>query len=177
MKKLMLVVVAGLFCAAFADGKDGAARPEGARRVGAPISGPMMRSAMDPVVRMVSNPAVAEKLGLNDEQKDKIKKLREDFKKNRDGQKKLRDATMKQVELMKAEKIDEAAVMAVIDEIFELRKTMAKDQVKRIIAVKLILTPEQLAKAQEEMKVLSASRGERRPGVRRDKAAPQPEVK
>ncbi|MBR3922042.1 MAG: hypothetical protein IKJ45_02935 [Kiritimatiellae bacterium] len=70
---------------------------------------------------------------------------------------------MKQLDLMKAEKINEAAVMAAIDEVFELRKAMAKEQAKRVIAVKSVLTPEQVKKAHEEMKKMFESRGDRGP--------------
>ena len=78
---------------------------------------------------------------------------------------------MKQLDLMKAEKIDEAAVMAAIDEVFELRKAMAKEQAKRLIAVKTVLTPEQVAKAHEEMKKMFEARGDR--GPRREGKGPR----
>ena len=70
---------------------------------------------------------------------------------------------MRQFELMKADKIDEAAVMKAIDEVFELRKEMAKAQVKRVIAVKSVLTPEQIEKAREEVKKMFEQRGEKGP--------------
>jgi Spy/CpxP family protein refolding chaperone len=106
-----------------------------------------------------------------DEQKAKLKDLKSASESNREAQKKVREATMKQVELMKAERIDEAAVMAAIDEVFELRKAMAKDQAKRVIAVKSILTPEQVAKAHEEMKKMFEARGDR--GPRREGKGPR----
>ena len=128
MKSLIVVAVAALSCVAFAEGPEGGQRPEGPHRGFGPRDGfgPMMGG--DPIVRMVSNPAVAEKIGLSDEQKAKLKDLKSASVSNREAQKKVREATMKQVELMKAEKIDEAAVMAAIDEVFELRKAMAKDR-------------------------------------------------
>jgi len=174
MKSLIVVAVAALSCVAFAEGApEGGARPEGAARRGfGPRDGgmgPMMGG--DPIVRMVSNPAIADKIGLSDEQKAKLKDLKGDNDANREAQKKVREATMKQVELMKAEKIDEAAVMAAIDEVFELRKAMAKEQAKRVITVKSVLTPEQIAKAHEEMKKLFESRGDR--GPRRDGKGPR----
>ena len=173
MKSLIVVAVAALSCVAFADGPEGGARPEGGRRGFGPREGGMgpMMGGMDPIVRMVSNPAVAEKLGLSDEQKAKLKELRGDGEANREAQKKAREATMKQVELMKAEKVDEAAVMAAIDEVFELRKAMAKEQAKRVIAVKSILTPEQVAKAHEEMKKMFEARGDH--GPRREGKEPR----
>ena len=53
--------------------------------------------------------------------------------------------------------------MKAIDEVFELRKQMAKDQVRRVIEIKTILTPEQIAKAREEMKKDFETRGDRGP--------------
>ena len=172
MKSLIMVAIAALSCLAFAEGApEGGPRPEGGRRgLRGGGMGPMM-GGMDPIVRMVSNPAVAEKLGLSEEQKTKLKELKGDNQSNREAQKKVREATMKQLELMKAEKIDEAAVMAAIDEVFELRKAMAKEQAKRVIAVKSVLTPEQVAKAHEEMKKMFESRGDR--GPRREGKGPR----
>ena len=173
MKSLIIVAVAALSCVAFADGApEGGARPEGGRRGFGPREGgmgPMMGG--DPIVRMVSNPAVAEKIGLSAEQKAKLEELKGDREANREAQNKVREATMKQLELMKAEKIDEAAVMAAIDEVFELRKAMAKEQAKRVIAVKSVLTPEQVKKAHEEMKKTFESRGDR--GPRREGKGPR----
>ena len=171
MKSLIIVAVAALSCVAFAEGApEGGARPEGGRR--GPREGgmgPMMGG--DPIVRMVSNPAVAEKIGLSAEQKAKLEELKGDREANREAQNKVREATMKQLELMKAEKIDEAAVMAAIDEVFELRKAMAKEQAKRVIAVKSVLTPEQVKKAHEEMRKAFESRGDR--GPRREGKGPR----
>lgn len=189
MKSLMMTVVAALACAAFAQAPEGGAPREGGRRGGmgpGMVGGPMM----DPIVRAVSNPKAAEKLGLTEEQQAKLKEVNKPNAASRENQKKVREATMKQLELMKAEKIDEAAVMKAIDEVFELRKEMAKEQAKRVIAVKSILTPEQIAKAHEEMKQMFEARGDRGPrrggpngerGPRRgpkdgDKPAPAPEA-
>ena len=166
MKSLIIVAVAALSCVAFADGgPEGGARPEGGRRGFGPREGGMgpMMGGMDPIVRMVSNPAVAEKIGLSDEQKAKLNELKGDKEANRAAQDKVRAATMKQLDLMKAEKIDEGAVMAAIDEVFELRKAMAKEQAKRVIAVKSVLTPEQVKMAHEEMKKMFEARGDRGP--------------
>lgn len=174
MKSLIIVAVAALSCVAFADaGPEGGARPEGGRRGFGPREGGMgpMMGGMDPIVRMVSNPAVAEKIGLSDEQKAKLNELKGDKEANRAAQDKVRAATMKQLDLMKAEKIDEGAVMAAIDEVFELRKAMAKEQAKRVIAVKSVLTPEQVKKAHEEMKKMFEARGDR--GPRREGKGPR----
>ena len=165
MKKLMMIAVAALCCVALADGPE-----RGMRRPGGPHGGmggmrhPEM--GMDPIVFAVSRPKIVEKLGLSDDQKEKLKAVTDRAKEGRESMKKVREATMKQFELMKAEKVDEAAVMKAIDEVFELRKQMAKEQVRRVIEIKLILTPEQIAKAREEMRANFAARGGRPDGQR-----------
>lgn len=161
MKKLMVVVAAALCCAAFAQGPEGG-RPEGGPRRGfAPHGGGMMMNPMmDPIVRMVNNPKFAEKIGLTDEQKAKLKELNKAPARGEE-QSKMRDAMKRQAQLLSADKIDEAAVMATIDEVFELRKQTAKAQVKRVIAVKSVLTPEQVKKAKEEMSKRFEARGDK----------------
>ena len=159
MKKLMMMAVAVLCCAAMAqESERRGPRPEGPR-------GGMRHHeiGMDPIVFAIGRPQFAEKLGLSDEQKAKLKDVADRVKGGRDNMKRVREATMRQIELMKAEKIDEAAVMKSIDEVFDLRKQMAKEQVKRVIEIKSILTPEQIAKAREEMKKSFEERGTRGP--------------
>ena len=179
MNKMMMVAVAALVSAAcFADEPaEGAKRPE--RRMNRP---PMGERAMmggagmmgDPIAWAVMNPRVAEKIGLSDEQKAKLKELQGARGGNRELQEKVRKGMEKQMELLKAEKIDEAAVMAAIDEVFEARKTVAKEQTKRLIAIRAILTPEQAAKATEAMKELRGNRGPR--GEGRGPRGPKPEA-
>lgn len=163
MKKLMMMAVAALCCVALADGPEG-----GPRRPGGPgFRGGMggMRHhemGMDPIAIAVMRPRIVEKLGLSDEQKEKLKAVTDRVKDSREStDSKVREATMKEINLMKAEKVDEAAVMKAIDEVFELRKQMAKEQARRVIEIKSILTPEQITKAREEMRAGFAARGER----------------
>lgn len=128
------------------------------------LPGPMMRGPgammQDPIVRAVSNPKIAEKIGLTPEQKAKLGDAAASRAANRELQEKIRKAVERQMELLRAEKIDEAAVMAAIDETFEARKELAKEQTRRLIAVKSILTPEQIKMIREEMKA-------NRPGAKR----------
>ena len=171
MKKLMMIAVAALCCVALADGPErGAHRPGGPGPHGG--MGGMRHHEMgfDPIVFAVQRPRIAEKLGLSEEQKAKIKGVTDRAKGGREAMQKVREATKRQFDLMKAEKVDEAAVMKAIDEVFELRKQMAKEQVQRVIEIKAILTPEQIAKAREEMKAGFAARGDRGPrGPRGDR--------
>ena len=162
MKSLMMTVVAALCCVALADGKGTPPPGEGRQGGRGPGShGGMNGPMVDPIVRMVSNPKAAEKLGLSEEQKTKLKEINKVAAANREINKKVHEATVRQIELMKADKIDEDAVMKSIDEVFELRKEMAKAQVKRVIAVKSVLTPEQIKKAREEVKKMFEQRGEK----------------
>ena len=157
MKHLMTVVAAALTFAAWAQdpatpGRRHSFQPNG----------------MNPIVRAALNPKIAEKIGITEEQQAKLKALADD----KDGTKVLHDkvlqGTQRQAELMKAEKIDEAAVMAALDEVFEARKAIAKQQMHRLIAVKTILTPEQVKAATEAIK---AQRGSKR--AEGDEGAPR----
>jgi len=164
MNKLMMTVAATMAFAAFAEEPvaPAANAPEAAPAMRAMRQNrpPMMMGggAMDPIVRAVMNPKVAEKIGLTDDQKEKLKALRGVKPVDEGLQGKVRAGMEKQVELLKAEKIDEAAVMAAIDEVFEARKAIAKAQTKRTIEIRSILTPEQVAKALEAMKEVRGSR-------------------
>ena len=115
----------------------------------------------DPVIRAAMNPRIAEAIGLTDEQKEKLKALRGAVA-NKELQEKIKSGYERQAELLKAEKTDEAALMAVVDQIYDAQKEMAKEQMKNIIAAKSVLTPEQIAKAMQLMK-------EMRPGGNRKK--------
>ena len=171
MKKLMMIGVAALSIAALAQEPDGAkAGPKGERgrrsamseRGRMPMGGGMMGE--EQAIKAVMDPRVAEKIGLDDATQLKIKEIDLNLRKaNRELQKKTREAMEKQAKLMKEEKVDEAAVMSAIDELFDLRKEMAKAQTKRVIAIKALLTPEQLEKAVEEQrKVHEERRGAKR---------------
>jgi len=165
MKRLIVVVAAALCCAAFAQEHERGGRSFGGPRRGMQMrDGGMMMSMPSPLLRIVMNPDAAEKLGLTEEQKTKLKVLDKGRSVLHEHMEKIREAMRKQTALIEADKINEAAVMASIDEVFALRKEMAKEQMKRLIAVKSILTPEQIKKANEEMKDMPRERGE---GMRR----------
>ena len=165
MKKIMMAATLALCCAAMADEpkrENGRPGPWGEamrdpivqqRENGRP--GPWGEAMRDPIVQLVSRPKMAEKLGLTEEQQAKIKELSEAQRKDaKENQQKLQAAMEKQFELLKAEKVDEAAVMAAIEETFERRKIIAKAQAKRLIGIKAVLTPEQVSKALELTKMM-----------------------
>jgi len=165
MKSLMAVVAAAMAVVSFAQeakvAQDGA-RPE--RRSIRPAHPRAERGMFgggvmpDPVMRVLSNPQMLEKIGLTEEQKAKLKATVSTRGADRDLQKKIRQGTEKQMQLMSAETIDEAAVMAVIDEVFEARKAVAKEQAKRLIAARAVLTPEQLSLLKAEMASMAPKR-------------------
>ena len=195
MKKLMFAMVAAPSFAVVAQDAEG---PKAGQRDGGFRHGPRDRGAMmaergmmpggfgggmmgDPAVMAATNPKIAEKIGLSAEACEQIKKLDTDNRaKVQELQKKTRELMEKQAQLMKAEKIDEAAVMATIDELFECRKEMAKTQTKRLISVKSLLTPEQITKATELMKEFRRDRMAKRPNRAQkdgDKGGVKPEAK
>ena len=142
-----MVAVAALCSAAMAEApKNG---PMGGKR---PYFGNEMMMG-GAIMRIAANPKMAEKLGITQEQQAKIKGILDAQREANQGiREKLRTAMEKQVELLKAEKVDEAAVMAAIDETFELRKAQAKAQTKQLIEVKSVLTPEQIQAFQNRVK-------------------------
>lgn len=156
------------------------AKPKAPRRGGRGARRAMQRSGAgdmmgDPAVWAVINPRVAEKLGLSEEVRAEIKRIDSDNRaKMRDLQQKSMVVLEKQSKLMDEPKIDEAAVMASIDELFEIRKEITKTQVRRVIEVKALLTPEQLARASEELNAVHEERRSQR--HKAPKAAPSPEA-
>ena len=137
MKSLVCALAAVVAVAAFAEGPR-------ARK-------PWMES-INPVVRVALNPKAAEKLGITEEQAAKLKALEDGKGELNELQEKVRKGMERQAELMKAEKIDEAAVMASLDEVWAVRKEIAKKQTARLISVKSILSDEQIRKAREVLK-------------------------
>ena len=159
MKCLMMMVVATVSLVALArePAAEGAARPRGGRM--AMVGGP----SIEPVLRAAMNPKLAEKASITEEQVAKLKVIADEKGALKTLHEKVRKGTDRQVELLKAEKIDEAAVMAAIDETWDAKKEVAKYQTKRLIAVKSILSAEQIEKIRE---TLNAKRGGRQNGPR-----------
>lgn len=170
MKKLIVLLAVAASFAAMAQGPEKGAGRRMMRRQG-PAMG--AQNELSGLMFAVRNPKAAERLGLSEEQKEKLKELNGRGKNDagRALNEKVRNGMQKQAELMKAEKIDEAAVMAAIDEVWDARKEIAKNQARRIIVVKNILTPEQIGKALEIVKERRAG-GRRGKSVRGEKASP-----
>ena len=140
MKSLVFALVAVVASAAFADGPK--------MRQQAPAE------AMSPIIRAVQNPKIAAKLGLSEEQTAKLKTLAEGQEELKGLQEKVRKGMEWQAELLKSKKVDKAAVMSALDEVWAARKEIAKRQMTRLIAVKSILTDEQVAKVREALQTM-----------------------
>ena len=131
-------------------------------------------TSLEPLVRLALNENAAKKLGITAEQTAQLKALPDERAAMKALQEKVRKSADRQAELLKAEKIDEAAVMAAFDEVWAARKDVAKLQTKRIIAIRGILTDEQITKARDVMKEMRTSR-QRKP--RAAKAKPTTDAK
>lgn len=168
MKCAMTVLAALLAFAAVAQEPEGAAkaRPRVATRPAV-----MAQPSMEPVVRMAQNKKMAEKLGITEEQIAKLKELADNRAAVKELNEKVRKGTERQAELLNAEKIDEKAVMALVEEVWDAKKEIAKLQTKRVIDVKSVLTPEQVRKVREALKAMRPphSRGKRPEGEKKAK--------
>ena len=168
MRLALMVAVLSMAFAAAAQGR-------------APMPGLVPQGSIDMAVRAAMNPKIAEQIGITEEQAAKLKALQSEKGNNKELNEKVRKGMARQKELLNAEKIDEAAVMATVDEIWEARKEMAKGQLKRVIAVRSILTADQVKKATEAVKAMRGMRraqnGEAKPKLRGKgpKAAPKAE--
>lgn len=159
MKCLMTMLVAAVSLAALAQepAAEGTTCPRGGRKM--MTAGP----SIEPVLRAAMNPKIAEKAAITEEQIAKLKALVDKKGALKPLHEKVRKGTERQVELLKAEKIDEAAVMAALDEAWDAKKEIARYQTKRLIAVKSILSAEQIEKIRDALK---AKRDGRQKGPR-----------
>ena len=179
MKTVILTIAAALATVAFAKepAVEGAKPERKAMRAPGSRSGDRMQMGMpmlEPILRMVANPQFAAKLGLAEDQVAKLQALVKGRTQDRDIQAKIRKCMDRQAELLKVDSIDEAAVMAAVDELFELRKTAMKEQIKRMIAAKAVLTPEQLAKAKALIGEFRGGRRQPKPDKGSQTDAPKP---
>lgn len=146
MKLSMMLLVAAMSFAAVAE------KPAKPGQAGA--------LPVERVVRMALNPKMVAKFGITEEQVAKLKALPDNREAIKALQAKVNQGNSRQADLLAAEKIDEAAVMAALDESWNARKEIARLQTSRLIAVRAILTPDQIAKVREAMKSMKAKAGD-----------------
>lgn len=149
MKCLMCVFAAAMAFAAVAQGPAAAPKAGGQRQT----------PSIEPIVQMVRNPKAVEKLGFSAEQVAKLREIGNSREALKELQTKVRKGSERQVELLKAEKVDEAAVLAVVDEVWSAKKEIAKIQTKRVIAVRSVLSAEEIRRALEVFRSMREKRG------------------
>lgn len=94
----------------------------------------------------IKSPEVVEKLGITAEQIEKLKKVGENKDEFKALKEKMRAATEKQFALFLSDRVDEVAIMMVIDEMSEVNKEITKAKARELLSIKSVLTPEQLSK-------------------------------
>jgi Spy/CpxP family protein refolding chaperone len=157
MKKQVLAVVGVLAVAGLAFAQ-APTQERQRQRGGVPGGGQQMHMGMQGPARL------AESLGLTDQQKAQIEKLRAD--QQRAAIKRRADTQLAKLELgelLKAQTVDEKAVALRVKELTDLHGAAIKARVDHLLAMKKILTPEQ----QEKMKQMHANRPGAGPGMGR----------
>ncbi len=145
--------------------------PMGERRgPGGGMGGMMETLGMERMVGgMMQNPDFAKRLALTPEQQDQIKRLAlEQRTKMMEQQGALQKSAGKQVELLLADPLDEAALMAAVEETSKARTEMAKAGIQNLIEIRKVLTEEQRKQLREMMTQMKQravlKTGERREG-------------
>ncbi len=99
------------------------------------------------------NPRMAEKLGLSEEQQQAIEgQLAELQKAHNSLRAGMEQAGLQQARLMMAEELDEAALMAAVEETGRIRTELAKLRIRHLLFMRKTLTPEQIKKARSAIR-------------------------
>ena len=112
------------------------------------------------VARIVSNPTIAKKFGLSEEQITTLSEAMQQMRKEQiplNAQMEL--AALEQAKLMTAKPIDEEAVMAAVEATGKIRTEIAKLQVKQLLLVNRTLTQEQIETIKERIREKMRGRG------------------
>ena len=98
--------------------------------------------------KALRHPRVAEKLGLTQAQRRAIDERLASLEEAQIAlRSELEKAALKQARLMMAEKLDEAALMAVVEETGRIHTEMAKLRIQHLLFMRQTLTPDQVEKA------------------------------
>ena len=123
--------------------------------------------------KIATNPKVAEKLGISEEQTTAINNAITQYQdQHKSLAQEMKAAVKEQLELLKTETADEGALMTAIEKTGAIRTEIAKLRVKEMLVVKKILSPEQVTKIMAFMKERGNKRkngGENGKGNRGDK--------
>lgn len=164
--KLMVMVMAGMLMAYGTVAAEKEEAPKGQRpHPGAflppPGEGGDMGEAFIARALAPDSP-MAKQLNLTAEQIEALKAaFKGSGKEMNDLRTQMRDAAIKQAELMSQEPPDEAAVIKGVETIGQIRLTMAKIRTHQVLAALKVLTPEQRASLRDMMKERREKMGDR----------------
>ncbi len=107
----------------------------------------------DMMINALHSSVVAENIGLSEEQRKKIeKKMQQIEETHLELKYKMEKAALKQARLMTSKKLDQKALMDVIEETGRYRTQMAKQRIKMIIFMRETLTSEQIKTVRSMMR-------------------------
>jgi len=117
------------------------------------------------LVPLLRKPETAAKIGLPEEKAQALAATFADL----DAQLKAANAKLpaafeKQAKALEADPVDEAAALAAVNEVWDLRREVAVLQTRKVIAIRAALSAEQIAKARELLREEWGRFGERRGG-------------
>ncbi len=130
-----------------------------------------------PLVRLLDNPRLAERINLTERQRTAIQADVEELDAELEVLRPhLEEAAQAQAELLRGPDPDEAVVLAAVEETWRLRTEAAKIQTRKMLAVRSHLTDEQLDSIQEMVdgmreRIARAREGAVRPGARPERPA------
>ena len=105
------------------------------------------------VVPMLSRPETAAKIGLPEEKASALAAAFADLDAQiKAANEKLPAAFKRQTDALEANPVDESAVLAAVNEVWDLRREVALLQTRKLIAVKTTLDADQIAKARQLLK-------------------------
>ncbi|MFO7871645.1 MAG: hypothetical protein R6V03_09475 [Kiritimatiellia bacterium] len=138
-------------------------------KAGGPGGGGSMHEML--LIQVLQNRELAEEVGLNDDQVEKLKDRMYELRKERIRLRAEQElAGLEQARRMAGENVDEDAVMEAVEEKYEITKEMAKLKVKEILAVKQNLTEEQIGKIRKVMRERMRERmKQRKESMKRDR--------
>lgn len=129
---------------------DGGMRTREGRMPGGEMDGPGGDGMLE---RILSNPAMIEELGLSEEKIVEIKdKLAEFKKKNEELRTQMQQAGKKQAELLTAKEVDEATLMAAVEETGKINTEIAKLRMQKLLLARQNISPEKMEKIREKIR-------------------------
>ena len=132
------------------------------------------------LVPLLRRPETAGQIGLAEDKAAELAETLAEFQEKLQALRaKLPEAMKRQTEALEAAEVDEEAVLAAADDVWDIRRDVALLQTRQIVAIRKALTAEQLAKAEELLRKAWEDAGMRRGGregrpARRPGARPAP---